>query len=370
MMTGRSPFQAWKLHITAPKSENLLDTDGKNIVIFTAQRSGSSFTGQLFRQNPDIMYLSEPLTLLQINRTNSIHTQRSAIIQTKLASSLPELFSCNFEPLHRFATANGQKQTPHERKNVQLWHMYIFRPLYEIIGITSFRNVFSVSMQRLSSLCKMYKHRAAKVVKGRYLSSAWDLVEPPTGININNRILYLVLDPRGLLASTHKIESKHNPQLQKEVNYTAFKGYFIDRAREICKEYLENLRFLQSTNSSNMVGVIRYESLAHNPVSMAAKIYQFLNILPLPTQVVDWIHRSTTNASKEDRLHPFNLHRNSSTTAEAWREYIPFELTKEIDTQCLEAMDLLGYNVVSDLSQYNNGSISYVGDLKVKNGLF
>ena len=43
-----------------------------------------------------------------------------------------------------------------------------------------------------------------------------------------------------------------------------------------------------------------------------------------------------------------------------------------MDTQCIEAMDLLGYDVASDLTKYNNVlvSISYVGDLKVKNGLY
>ena len=51
---------------SSPQSENTLDTYGKNIVIFITQRSGSSFTGQLFNQNPDIICLFEPLMLMQV----------------------------------------------------------------------------------------------------------------------------------------------------------------------------------------------------------------------------------------------------------------------------------------------------------------
>ena len=57
------------------------------------------------------------------------------------------LFSCNFENLYKFATENQQKQTPEEKKDVKVRHMKIFKPLYEAIGITNYKDVFNVSMQ-------------------------------------------------------------------------------------------------------------------------------------------------------------------------------------------------------------------------------
>ena len=350
------------MSVLNPKSAP--DLPGLNVLIFTAYRSGSSFVGEFFNQNPEFLYLFEPLKMMDIS--NNTWTERHQAIQKTLLPVLRDLFQCKFGPLQTYAYSN-QPTGPQQKEELRFWRWKVFKILYDNMNISHYKNAYKTSISDLSIDCKKYQHRAIKIIRGETLSSVWELIYNENTSNSHNRILYLVRDPRGVMASRHKVEAKKKKLDNWKMFQNTDRNILVHGAKNTCDKYTNNIRFLESMNSTYNFKLIRYEDIAYNPVSMATKIYKFLRI-PLPDNVLSWIHKATRQTtSNEQDLDVYSTMRDSSRSAEGWRKYIPYEIAAAMDTQCAEALRLLGYSTVSDLDVYSN--TSYVKKLELKYGL-
>ena len=331
---------------------------GLNILLFTAFRSGSSFTGEMFKQNPTMLYLFEPFKLMDIAPGSPKHKET---IKLCFQQTLHDLFSCRFGSINKYAMENFKPRT------VNFWHKRVF---------TKLRHTTVPIVEALQRQCMFYKHRAIKTIRGTEISSVWHLIEPGHGseYRARNRILYLVRDPRGVVSSRLKV----NQVQVKQNNFTMFvqanRHKFLNEADLLCRQYTANLDFLQSAispTSAKSFHLIRYEDIAYDPVGMVKKIYSFLGI-PLHPRVLFW-YKMTTGVEHKDAVDTlrtlFNTVRNSGNTAEAWRKYIPYDLAEAMDSKCAQALRLLGYSRVVDVHTYTNSSFTYVKDLPFKFGL-
>ena len=205
--------------------------------------------------------------------------------------------------------------------------------------------------------CSEYKHKVTKIIRGRYLNLAMPLLKHGSKYHI----LYLVRDPRGVIASRYHIEK----QKRKDPDiFHSMRTAILNSTRNRCNVYKRNLEYLvkkvEFTNATNF-RIIRYEDLAYNPLSMAESIYNFLGI-NLPKSVKNWITRSTVNRVSNSH---HGTKRNSASAAEAWRHDIPYDLALEMDVQCAEVLQLLGYRRVTNEEIYRNTSYTLVDELEL-----
>jgi hypothetical protein len=250
----------------------------------------------------------------------------------------------------------------------------VFKSLYQQAGVQGSTEVDTVFMKTLSSSCKSYKHKAIKIIRGDFLETAWDLLSPnltadsasDAGFASNTRILYLVRDPRGAVASRSKIALNGD---QTALN----RDKMMYDMKLTCNKYRKNLAFLQSLRVRNTLPafrLVRYEDIAYQPLAAARVIYSFLN-MTLPNTVIKWISEATMNDyNGTNREHyAYSTARDSKRTAEAWRQYIPYEVARELDTACTGTLQLLGYSLVNDEQTYLNTSVTYVNSIDLEYAL-
>ena len=242
--------------------------------------------------------------------------------------------------------------------------------LYQQSGVRGSRGIGQVSLENLKSKCKEYNQKAIKIIRGDFLEAARELLCPnSTDRKSQNaphtHILYLVRDPRGVMASRTKIAQKH---MKANDFITLNRDKMLYDAHNICDKYKTNIKFLQSLNCGNDLPafrLVRYEDVAYQPLAAAREIYSFLN-LTLSENVIDWISKATTNDYRDQAHYAYSTTRNSKSTAEAWRKYIPYELALDVDTECTEALQLLGYKAVYDEQTYLNTSKRFVDTIDLE----
>lgn len=123
----------------------------------------------------------------------------------------------------------------------------------------------------------------------------------------------------------------------------------------------------------------RYEDLATKPIKSAAEIFKFVG-LKFENRVKAWVKRNTKakNVTDQDKLDgiranryskirkydeladPYSTRRDSGKAMQAWRNELPFDTIREIQTNCVAAMRSLGYvdfSNAQELLNYNNTAI-------------
>ena len=359
---------------TSPPNRRLKQLDnGFNLLLFTAYRSGSSFTGQLFGGNVKMLYLFEPFKLWELGSSAEHRKTQHVLIQERFAETTREIFNCNFTYLIDYAIKRfGRKHkyvSMETSFNISLgikgWYRNIFGRLATKGQVVSpAKNAtWKISRSNLTEQCMAFKYRVAKVIRGRYLSFLEPILQEELSGGRSNYVLYLVRDPRGVITSRYRLKqmNEHTPKI-----FLKKKQQILAAIRNRCTIYKQNMEFLAKYfNGTNKfkIRMIRYEDIAYNPMVMASNMYSFLHIT-LPKSVVKWIKRST-DLPTNSTIDAFGTIRDSAKTAEAWRKYVPYDLALGMDAQCKDVLPMLGYQRVTDRNSYLNMSYSLVNSLKL-----
>lgn len=334
--------------------------DGLNTLIFTKYRSGSTFLGEFFNQNPDIAYMFEPFKLMTIVENTANDAKHAAHIKKHFLPTLKELFDCYFGNLNNYVIDNFLNEKWY--KIVWKWHNTVFRPLYEQLGEYATTSGIILT-NAISDVCKKYTHKAVKIIRGRLIKKVWKRLDPKS---VKNRIIYLVRDPRGNIASGTRIQQLWTNSTKKDY-INQHHDEIIQYAKDLCKTQARNIRFLNgiAENSPALKSffMVRSEDIAYKPLYFLHKIYHNLQIT-LPDNVVEWVTKATSKDIPNVLYHPYTTQRNSRGTAEAWRKYLPLNIAQEIDKVCMNALNLLGYSPVQDEAHYNDTTFSYVQQLQ------
>ncbi|KAG8438818.1 hypothetical protein GDO86_005130 [Hymenochirus boettgeri] len=339
----------------------------KHIIILATTRSGSSFLGQIFNQNPDIFYLYEPLYHVQRAFTNSSGRVQKPIDRRSLLGAyrdlLHNLYNCDF-----YFLENYLRPIPKDHETSSFFrrgasNALCLPPLCEQINPVNehlcSKKCKTVNLTLVSDSCHRYKHMAIKTVRIPEINDIRTLVEDP---RLNLKVIHLVRDPRGILASRMNTFTDLY-RAWKIWNTLGRKPHNIDLSQitTTCTDLSNSVEtgFSRPLWLKGKYMLVRYEDLARDPVTKAKEMYKFIG-LEWKVKVQKWIEQNTKGYVGLTRNFKFSTSRNAAETAENWRLHLGLGLVHALQQICNVTLSLLGYQTVDSTIQLRNLSNSLV----------
>ncbi|XP_042294364.1 carbohydrate sulfotransferase 4-like [Sceloporus undulatus] len=339
-------------------------TAGAHILIFSSWRSGSSFVGQLFSQHPNVFYLMEPAwhvwATMQQNSPKVLHMAVRDLIHSVL--------KCDMSVFDAYM--------PEQRNKSALFQWEASRALCSPPACSVFQRDDIVPKQACRALCsrypfstvevacKTYSHVAVKEVRILDLRVVYPLLADPS---LNLKIIHLVRDPRAVFRSrTHdgtapalslgsKIVARgRSPSKELEPEQEAYTVM-----REVCKSHVAVYTEAQRALPSALQGhywLVRYEDIAWDPMGKAAELYRFVG-LGFPPHLQQWVH-NITHGQGLGRAAFDTTSRDAVNVSQAWRSALPYRQVAKLQAICQEAMNLLGYRLVSSEEEQQDLALS------------
>ncbi|ELK23801.1 Carbohydrate sulfotransferase 1 [Myotis davidii] len=285
-----------------------------HILILATTRSGSSFVGQLFNQHLDVFYLFEPL----------YHVQNTLI--------------------PRFT----QGRSPADRRVMLGASRDLLRSLYDC------------DLHFLENYIKPppVNHTTDRTVRVPEVNDLRALVEDP---RLNLKVIQLVRDPRGILASRSET-FRDTYRLWRLWYGTGRKPYNLDvtQLTTVCEDFSNSVAtgLMRPSWLKGKYMLVRYEDLARNPMKKTEEIYGFLGI-PLDSHVARWIQNNTQGDPALGK-HKYGTVRNSAATAEKWRFRLSYDIVAFAQNACQRVLAQLGYRMAASEEELKNPAISLV----------
>ena len=320
-----------------------------NVLILASMRTGSSFTGQLLGSYEDVFYLFEPGMGLQLELKRK-HTEH--IIKDTYLNMLRKLFQCDFEKLDFYQQFMLNYRTLLE----------VAPRLQDVCLRTTKKAKCPITLKMITETCRRSKFIAIKSVRIPDISLLRPLIEHE---NINLQVIHLVRDPRGMIASRTIAQTKNTLNAVYKNTGKLLSNRAIGLLDSYCAANRDDLEVgMRSQPYRDNYLFVRYEDIALNPQSSAARIYKFLGRNEVPKSVNRWI-KDNTNTLKKGM---YSTSRVSKHTYQAWRSTLSFAITKEIEKvgQCRDMMVRMGYHLVTDENHLKNMSMSLIGNITVK----
>ena len=315
------------------------------VVLFTQSRSGSSFIGKVLQQRPDTFYSFEPLRFISFNEESNFITH-----DERLGSNVSEIISnilqCN---LHHIEGASV-RYYPDKDEARQIWLPIAF-PVHH-------------SFNEAISQCAMRMNVAIKIIRVNYLKY---LI--PALTNDKVAVIQLIRDPRGRLSSWVKLKltdnGKKSEVSREDLENPLLEGTLRNDSKEHCQLLEENYKYIHYAMDNNLINhehfiTIRYEDFSYKPKEMVEKLFHYLGEEPT-AKFLKWLD-VITHTDDHKAYIPV---RDSAKTAEAWRQFLPFNLVKVIQEECGFVLSHYGYKPVESEESYQNFNTSLVDTLPV-----
>ena len=241
-------------------------------------------------------------------------------------------FQCNFKVLSmEFLTYEGFWG---KTNNVAMYLRCIHK--------TNSRVIVAACVEILTVRCKESFLRVIKIilVGVREFKSALNTTS-------NLQVIHVIRDPRGILYSRMHVS--------RQRNVTAA---LIDLCPNMCQEMKADLEVstVLSKRFPNRAKVLRYETLAMDPINKARQLYEFVGITP---NFGDLAHVYCKAYSMKDKQEEFETSRkNSSRVAYAWLRRARRRDVRLVDELCHDVYKMAGY-VSVDNDTYLSRRILY-----------
>ncbi|KAF7642325.1 hypothetical protein LDENG_00260160, partial [Lucifuga dentata] len=212
-----------------------------------------------------------------------------------------------------------------------------------------------------AAACRGKQHAAIKTVRIPQISDLRALIEDP---RLNLKVVQLVRDPRGILAS--RIETfRDTYRLWRLWRATGRRPHNLDlgQINTVCEDFLSSVStgLARPAWLRGRYMLLRYEDLARFPLQKTRELYRFLGLV-LDRSVEDWILNNTRGSSDLSARHKFTTARDSAANAENWRVKLSFDMVLYAQTACQPVLELLGYKIVLHPRELRNLSHSLVED--------
>lgn len=359
----------------------------RHILLFAATRSGSSFTGQLLNQHPDVFYVYEPLFHVWQSFTNGSCCHRRVPERRELLGAyrdlLLNLYTCRLGFLESYIHPQPQEHVTaalfRRSSSLALCSPPVCRP--EEAGTVSslpmgqpeeawcHKKCHALNLTVASEACRQRDHVAIKAVRIPKVGDLRTLSEDP---RLDLRIVHLVRDPRAVLASRMGVFSGF--RAWRIWNATGRQPRYVDLAQisHTCRDMEASAEMGLLERPGWLRGrylLLRYEDLAFRPEDKARDIYRFLGLEVHP-RVLRWIAHNTnvTNAPAEWH-YKYSTARDSKTAAESWRLRLHFSIVQAVQSLCNSTLALLGYKQVQSVEELRNLSHSLVEARTFQRGL-
>ncbi|XP_015207492.1 carbohydrate sulfotransferase 1 [Lepisosteus oculatus] len=344
---------------------------GRNhIILFATTRSGSSFTGQLFNQHPDIFYLFEPLYHVQQAFTNSSTRLRKILDRRALLGAyrdlLHNLYNCDFYFLENYIKPEPRDHVTGSFFRRSSSSALCSHPVCKELPDTEepdeiwcSKKCRTLNLTLAARACQKRGSMAIKTVRIPEIKDLKILSEDP---RLNLKIVHLVRDPRGILAS-RMVAFMDQFRAWKIWNATGRRPHYIDLSQitRTCQDLSDSAEtgFQKPSWLRGKYLLVRYEDLAKNPEEKAKEIYKFIG-LEMDEKVRTWIMHNTNRSAIPEGNYKFSTTRNSKATAESWRLNLAFDIVQTVQTVCNNTLYLLGYKPVNSVTDLRNMSNSLV----------
>ncbi|XP_037039809.1 carbohydrate sulfotransferase 5-like [Bradysia coprophila] len=284
-------------------------------VILSTWNTGSSYLGDILNVIPGNYYFHEPLRHLgdiQIREQNTLLTEAMQL--------LDRVLKCNFTGLDQY-----MKHVIHDY-NIGL---------SKLCGTVIPSNLCKTDATFLNAFCGIFPIQTMTEVRLRPA-----FVEPLlTDSELNVKIVLLIRDPRGIIAS------------RKRDEWCAHSQECLDY-KKLCQDLVFDAKAAQylSTKYPERFKAIRYEDLSLNTFKVAKEVLDFYG-LPLHKNVKQFLisHRLDVEHSILKSL-------NYKDTAFSWQSSLKFREIAKIQLQCTDALDLWGYQQVISVQELRGDS--------------
>ncbi|XP_041652424.1 carbohydrate sulfotransferase 1 [Cheilinus undulatus] len=350
----------------------------KHILLFATTRSGSSFTGQLLNQHPEVFYVFEPLFHVQQAFTNSSSRLRRSLDRRALLGAyrdlLLNLYACDLHFMENYVRPEPQDHVTNSFFRRSSSHALCSPPVCSdgAGGATSGlpdetwcpKKCGALNLTLASLSCLSRGHVAIKTVRVPEVADLRTLTEDP---RLDLKILHLVRDPRAVLASRMMAFSDQF-RAWKMWNATGRQPRYVDLSQitSTCKDMsasaetgLQRPAWLRGRYM-----LLRYEDLASNPKDKAAEIFRFVG-LERDRRVDQWISKNTNRdaSSPSEWNYRYSTTRDSRAAAESWRLQLSFDIARTVQNLCNHTLALLGYRPVQSAAQLRDLSVSLVENI-------
>lgn len=306
------------------------------------KRGGTTLVGDIFNHHPDVFYLFEPAWYSQ----SVLPTKRrydSSVIEAQKLIHLLE--TCNYS--HPYLQSFVRFQVDYElfsrssavAKELQCDDQVLSE---RVAKCKHFAEICSASPNIWTNACSKHNVHVLKIVRLHVVD-----LEPFTRMlpGYKVKIILIVRDPRAVINSRLNIP---------------WSGERTDPGK-VCGNMLENYdSAMRLSLSSDIFKVIKYEDVADHPIPTTRDLFQFAG-LSYPTTMDDFLRNITNGNSEDERREDYlamdalsTVRRNSSRTARKWIKQLSKEVVWNIEKQCGEYMERVGYVPVEFKRKFDN----------------
>ena len=306
-----------------------------SLLIFGADRSGTTFISRMFGEDSQMFMVYEPLWVTKKWRTE----HKSQDWKGSELGVVDAILSCDFAK-----TTWGRMFLAHTTKN---WAAAKFPNPFTSDRFCNYTRENGMKCFNLTAMPEVakklcltkYKHSVTKIAQVRVEEKLISSLIPQVFIDnpdTDVRVLQILRDPRGFFNSRIKMKWIPDWQGGREFKY---------QVKYACDKIAENIKYgrLISSLMPGRYMEARYKDISLQPIETAKSIYEFANF-EMPTSLIDWIIENT-NPSKEALTQGlkrvFGSIRNSSANVDKWRSESPIERIEVIERECREVFELL-----------------------------
>ena len=312
------------------------DSSGRrrSLLIYGADRSGTTFISRMFSEDPQVFMIYEPLWVTKRWRRAEPEKDWSKS-ELQLVNGI---LSCNFPDFPMATQFLG-----HTSRN---WAAAPFKNPFQTPNFCNVSDTGQLSCPNLLQMPKfaqercatMYKHSVTKVAQVRVPDKMLSSLVPQVFLDnpdTDVKVIQILRDPRGSLDSRIKLGwmPKHTSPA------------FVHQVRYPCDKIAENVKYgrrLPEKYQDKYMEVY-YRDIATYPVKTAMRIYSFAGF-EINEDLIKWIVFNTSpseEALARESGKSFSSVRNSTANIEKWRS-APAEQNRIIERECKELMQLLG----------------------------
>lgn len=299
------------------------------VILVTGFRTGSTFLGELFNQNPDVLYMFEPFHQNNVNRLAG----NGAIQGVSRDSSLLEKRTAYLEQItQRCDTASpsfwwmSKGLTCGTEEENQARFGSTVCPKYP-------QSLFKKT-------CKEKDIVALKLIRIQRIEHL-NLV--PGLKNVNFKIIHLIRDPRGTMNSRKKFPSFYLDDIDNIPAHPLTNENLGKAAENLCSREEANLEFSQHLPEYMQGRYLRvtHDEMSLKPLETAQAVYKFID-RAIPSLLNTWLVENTTKDQKKGVL---GTSKDSKAVLRKWRDGFKLEHIRVIENKCQQLMQYMGYKV-------------------------
>uniref|UniRef100_A0A8C0W2X8 Sulfotransferase n=1 Tax=Castor canadensis TaxID=51338 RepID=A0A8C0W2X8_CASCN len=326
------------------------------VYVFTTWRSGSSFFGELFNQNPEVFFLYEPVWHVW----QKLYPGDAVSLQGAARDMLSALYRCDLSVFQLYSPAGsgGRNLTTLGIFGAATNKVVCSSPLCpayrkEVVGLVDDRVCKKCPPQRLARFeeeCRKYRTLVIKGVRVFDVAVLAPLLRDPA---LDLKVIHLVRDPRAVASSRipHRMPfleaAGHKLGAKKEGMGGPADYHALGAMEVICNSMAKTLQTaLQPPDwLQGHYLVVRYEDLVGDPVKTLRRVYDFVGLLVSP-EMEQFALNMTSGSGSSSK--PFVVSaRNATQAANAWRTALTFQQIKQVEEFCSQPMAVLGYERVN-----------------------